>query len=77
MLRAEGRTVFVPISRRGEVSESEPYALLIEIGEPSDFFVRKPAAKRLDPERGLTSMEVVGGAGIGEEPASLLTGSGT
>ena len=47
------------------------------IGDPSDFFDRKPAAKRLDAERGLMSMDVVGGAGMGEDPASWTTGSGT
>ena len=47
------------------------------IGDPSDFLERKPAAKRLDAERGLMSKEVVGGAGIGDDPASVETGSGT
>ena len=46
------------------------------IGDPSDFFERKPAAKRLDAVRGLMSSEVVGGAGMGEEPASLISGAG-
>ena len=46
------------------------------IGDPSDFFERKPAAKRLDAVRGLMSSEVVGGAGMGEEPASLTSGAG-
>ena len=59
------------------MSESEPYALLVGIGDPSAFFERKPAAKRLDAVRGLVSRDDVGGAGMGEEPASLATGSGT
>jgi hypothetical protein len=75
VLKADGRTAFVPISRRGEVlSESEACPFLAdEAGEPSDFFVKKPAAKRLD--RGLISRDVVGGAGIGEEPGSEVTGA--
>ena len=46
-------------------------------GDPSAFLERKPAAKRLEAVRGLISNDVVGGAGMGEEPASLVTGSGT
>jgi hypothetical protein len=75
VLKADGRTAFVPISRRGEAfSESEPCPFLAEeVGEPSDFFVKKPAAKRL--VRGLISKDVVGGAGIGDEPGSEAAGA--
>jgi hypothetical protein len=75
LLKTDGRTAFVPISRRGEaLSESEPCPFLAEeVGEPSDFFVKKPAAKRL--ARGLISNDVVGGAGIGDEPGSEAAGA--
>jgi hypothetical protein len=41
------------------------------MGDPSDFFDKKPAWKRL--ERGMRSMDGSGGVGIGEEPC--FTGS--
>ena len=75
MLRADGRIVFVPISRNGdsgECSESDEKDVMVgAVGEPSDFFDRKPAWKRL--ERGFRSMDVCGGVGIGEE--SVRSGS--
>lgn len=46
------------------------------IGDPSAFLERKPAAKRLEADRDLMSMDVVGGTGIGDEPP-WGTGSGT
>ena len=55
------------ISRKGEWSESDEK--LVNVGgggDPSDFFVRKPALNRLC--LGFDSSDGMGGAGMGEEP---------
>ena len=76
LLREDGRIVLVPISRRGEVSESEEKAVMVGGGgEPSDFFDKNPAWKRL--ERGLRSIEDCGGVGTGEDPLCSASGTGT
>lgn len=67
LLKLDGRTVFVPISRNGEIGElSEADKDIMAGGDPSTFFDKNPVWKRL--ERGFRSIEALGGVGIGDEP---------